>query len=147
MFLLAMVPAQAQRRARARDDSSKAEGAAAVQRNMGGYLKKVKAPNGETIDLTPVLRRIARQQTLHDAGFRPHDGDGTTFLNLTDRDAGRRPLPSRERGYYTEYVVPPNDNARWPGPQRLIVGRKGEAYYSPGHYAADGIVALHRIAK
>jgi len=133
----------AQRRGRVHDDSTRADVAAAVAREFDSYRKQVKAPNGETIDLTPTLRRIADGKSLRDVGLPPHDGDGTVFLNLVDRAAGRRPLPPKPRDYYVEFVVPPNDHARWPGPQRLIVGRNGEAYYSPNHYDAEGIVPLN----
>ena len=88
----------AQRRERARDETSKTEGAAAIRQHFESYKKIVKAPNGEKIDLTPVLRRIAYGKTLHEAGLREHDGDGTVFLNLPDRDARRRPLPQKPRG-------------------------------------------------
>lgn len=147
LLALAPPPAAAQRRPRARNESSRLEGATAVKRHFDAYQKKVKAPNGVTIDLTPVLRRIAEGRSLAQDGFPPHAGDGSVFLNLTDRQAGRPPLPEQPRGYYVEYVVPPNDRARWPGPQRLIVGRRGEAYYSPDHYAASSIVVLHRHLK
>ena len=133
--------------ARARDEGAKADAEAAVQRNFDSYRKKVRAPNGQEIDLTPALRRIADGKTLKQAGYPPHAGDGSTFLNLVDREVGRRPLPDKPRGYYVEYVVPPNDGARWPGPQRLIVGRGGEAYYSPQHYDPRSIVELHRSLK
>lgn len=139
--------AAAQSRPRASDPAARAEAQAALKKNFDSYRKKVTAPNGREIDLTPTLRRIAAGQSLEQAGFRPHAGDGTTFLNLADRSAGVRPLPSKPRGYYTEFVVPPNDGARWPGPQRLIIGRGGEAYYSPDHYDPRTIVALNRSPK
>jgi len=144
---LMVAPAAGQRRPRARDEGARAEAEAAVKRNFDSYRKKVKAPNGQEIDLTPVLRRIADGKTLREAGYPGHAGDGSTFLNLVDRESGRRPLPVKPRGYYVEYVAPPNDGARWPGPQRLIIGRGGEAYYSPEHYDPRSIVPLHRSLR
>ena len=94
--------------------------------------------------MADAARRIAAGQSLRDAGLPTHDGDGTVFLNLTDREAGRRPLPSAASGYYIEYVHPPPRSLRWPGPRRVIVGRRGEVYFSPDHYRADSIIQLHR---
>lgn len=73
------------------------------------------------VDLGPVFARIA-------AGERDsHRNDGTTFGNREGR------LPRQPRGYYTEWVVR-TDGLRSVGPQRLITGRGGEAYYTPDHY-------------
>lgn len=73
------------------------------------------------VDLGPVFARIA-------AGERDsHRNDGTTFGNREGR------LPRQPRGYYTEWVVR-TQGVRNVGPQRLITGRHGEAYYTPDHY-------------
>lgn len=73
------------------------------------------------IDLAPVFARIA-------AGERDsHRNDGTVFGNREGR------LPRAARGYYTEWVVR-TQGLRSVGPQRLITGQKGEAYYTPDHY-------------
>lgn len=75
------------------------------------------------VDLAPVFARIA-------AGTRdPHRNDGATFANREGR------LPRRPRGYYTEWVI------RTPGrggvgPQRLVTGGDGEAWYTPDHYGS-----------
>jgi filamentous hemagglutinin len=74
------------------------------------------------VDLKPVLERIARGERD------PHSNDGTPFSNREGQ------LPRQPRGYYTEYVV------RTPGlssvgPQRIILGKGGEIYYTPDHYA------------
>lgn len=138
--------ASSQRRPRAFDESSRRDGAAALARNFDSLRRQVRLGSGETVDLTATLRRIAAGQSLRDAGFPSHDGDGTTFLNLTDREAGRRPLPSAPKGYYTEYVHPPPRTVRWPGPRRVIVGRNGEVYFSPDHYRPDSIIPLHRTS-
>jgi len=73
------------------------------------------------VDLAPELARIA-------AGVRdPHRNDGGTFGNREGL------LPSREGGYYREYVVrtPGISHA---GPQRLVVGEGGEVFHTADHY-------------
>jgi len=73
------------------------------------------------IDLGPVFARI-------DAGGRDaHRNDGTVFANREGR------LPKAARGYYTEWVVR-TEGLRAVGPQRLITGQRGEAFYTPDHY-------------
>jgi guanyl-specific ribonuclease Sa len=129
-------------RKRVRNEDARQDVAAAVARRMGEYRTVVKGPHGEAVDLSATLRRIAEGKTLRQAGFPSHDGDGTTFLNLRDRRAGRRPLADRPRGYYVEFVVPPGAGYRWPGPERLIAGRGGDGWFSPDHYDPDTIVAL-----
>lgn len=74
-----------------------------------------------TVDLRPTLDRI-------DAGRKSaHHNDGSVFRNSSRR------LPSRPDGYYREYVVP-TPGVRGPGPQRLVLGREGEIYYTADHY-------------
>ncbi|WKA60627.1 hemagglutinin repeat-containing protein [Pectobacterium aroidearum] len=80
-----------------------------------------------TIDLKPTLDRIAS------GGAYPHRNDGTVFKNLPDRGTGKIGLPSQPIGYYKEYVHP-TPNILGPGPQRIIVGQNGEAYYTNDHY-------------
>ena len=79
------------------------------------------------VDLRPELERI-------EAGGRdPHENDGAVFGNREGL------LPEQPRGYYREYVVrTPNINHA--GPQRLVLGESGEAYYTPDHY--DSFVRL-----
>jgi filamentous hemagglutinin len=74
------------------------------------------------VDLGPTLERIA-------AGIKdPHPNDGTVFQNR------ERQLPVKSDGqYYREYVVR-TPGLREVGPQRLIMGKDGEAYYTPDHY-------------
>ena len=79
------------------------------------------------VDLRPELERI-------EAGVRDsHENDGAVFGNREGL------LPEQPRGYYREYVVrTPNINHA--GPQRLVLGERGEAYYTPDHY--DSFVRL-----
>ena len=74
------------------------------------------------VDLRPVLDRIQRGD--RDA----HRDDGTVFGNREHR------LPEKPRGWYREYVVR-TPGLHGPGPQRLVVGTDGEAFYTSDHYA------------
>jgi guanyl-specific ribonuclease Sa len=73
------------------------------------------------IDVGPTLDRIERGERL------AFSHDGTTFQNRERR------LPQKASGYYQEYVHP-TPGVSGPGPQRIIVGRGGEIYYTPDHY-------------
>jgi len=74
------------------------------------------------IDLKPTLDRIAKG--IED----PHPNDGAVFTNRERR------LPRQsDRNYYHEYVIR-TKGIRGPGPQRLIMGKEGEIYYTPDHY-------------
>jgi ribonuclease T1 len=73
------------------------------------------------IDLRPTFARL-------EAGERDrHRNDGSTFGNREGR------LPRKARGYYTEWVIR-TKGLREVGPQRLVTGKDGEAYYTPDHY-------------
>jgi guanyl-specific ribonuclease Sa len=74
-----------------------------------------------TIDLQPTLDRIARGEK------NSHRNDGSTFGNRERR------LPQKPSGYYTEYVHP-TKGISGPGPQRVIVGKGGDIWYTPNHY-------------
>ena len=84
--------------------------------DLGGNL----AYQGD-VDLAPVLDRIERGESD------PHDNDGSVFGNYEGL------LPKKPQGYYHEYVVR-TPGLRSVGPQRLILGENGEAYYTPDHY-------------
>jgi len=56
-----------------------------------------------------------------------HRNDGAIFQNREGR------LPSKPRGYYREFVVR-TPGMRGVGPQRLVVGRGGDAWYTADHY-------------
>lgn len=76
-----------------------------------------------TMDLAPTLDRIARGERDR------HRHDSSVFGNREGL------LPKKPRGWYREYVVP-TPGERGPGPQRIILGREGEAYYTPDHYGS-----------
>ena len=97
-----------------------------AQKNAAGFLAdrtpvKVENPHGGSMDLTPLLKRIA------DGESDPHRNDGSEFRNYEHR------LPRRPNHYYTEFVDrSPSD--RSPGAQRLIIGQDGDIWYTFDHY-------------
>ncbi|MFE4111437.1 VENN motif pre-toxin domain-containing protein, partial [Kosakonia sp. YIM B13611] len=74
-----------------------------------------------TVDLEPTLERISS------GGVFPHKNDGSIYKNKSGS------LPEKPAGYYTEYVHP-TPGIDGPGPQRIVVGKEGEMYYTPDHY-------------
>ena len=88
-------------------------------------MKVVDQKNGQVlqgaVDLGPTLDRIKS------GGSFPHRNDGSIFQNR----AGD--LPKKPAGYYTEYVHP-TPGVSGPGPQRIVVGKSGEMYYTADHY-------------
>jgi guanyl-specific ribonuclease Sa len=95
-------------------------GSTVIDRRTGAVLEG-------TVDLKPTLDRIET------GGRFPHRNDGAVFQNrpLPGRDAPS--LPNQSPGYYREYVHP-TPGTPGPGPQRVVVGRGGEMYYTPDHY-------------
>lgn len=73
------------------------------------------------VSLTSTIERIKKGEKY------PHHNDGSTFKNREEN------LPEKPEGYYTEYVVP-SEMMDHVGPQRLVVGKNGEIYYTPNHY-------------
>jgi ribonuclease T1 len=73
------------------------------------------------VDLTATLARIKDGKLLR------INNDGSTFQNRERR------LPKKPAGYYKEYVHP-TPGLSGPGPQRIVMGEMGEAYYTPDHY-------------
>ncbi|MDX2147681.1 MAG: RHS repeat-associated core domain-containing protein [Planctomycetota bacterium] len=121
------------------DDAAKAAGkgvddaaqiAAAETRFING-VKVIDKKTGKvlqgTVDLKPTLDRI------RSGGSHPHKRDGTNFENRPLPGRISPELPARPTGYYTEYVHP-TPGVNGPDPQRVVVGRGGEMYYSPDHY-------------
>ncbi len=111
-----------------RPDQSRAEPPAAPDAIMQ-VVQNVEVKNYDrvvhrgSVDLSATIERIR-------AGIKhPHRNDGSVFGNR------ERLLPRRERGYYREYVHP-TDGINGPGPQRLVVGRDGDWWYTPDHYAS-----------
>ena len=97
----------------------------AGQWRVGG-LRIVDVRNGKTLpvtemDLKPTLDRIERGER------NSHRNDGSVYRNLN------RQLPRQTNGYYREYVVP-TPGLGGPGPQRLVLGQKGEIFYTWNHY-------------
>jgi RHS repeat-associated protein len=75
-----------------------------------------------TADLEPTLERIAR-------GIKgPHPNDGAIFGNIQKR------LPIKSDPKYYQEFVHPTPGFAGAGPQRLVVGKGGEVFYSPDHY-------------
>lgn len=80
-----------------------------------------------TIDLKSTLQRIDQGKKL---SF-PHDG--TVFGNR------EKLLPGQARDYYREWVHP-TKGISGPGPQRIVIGKNREIFYTPDHYDS-----FHRI--
>ena len=80
-------------------------------------------------DLPPEAR--VTLDAIRGGGPFPYAKDGTVFGNREGL------LPSRPRGYYTEYTVP-TPGARNRGARRIVAGgdprRSGEYYYTHDHY-------------
>jgi hypothetical protein len=104
---------------------NKGEGAGSGGSRFVGPVRVVDRRTGKvfegTVDLKPTLDRI--RQGVRD----PHRNDGEIFMN----DRGL--LPAKPNGYYREFVhrTPGIDHV---GPQRVVIGRGGEVYYTPDHY-------------
>jgi filamentous hemagglutinin len=77
------------------------------------------------VDLRPTIQRIGQP------GPRLGSHDGGVFRN-NFRNGGSGLRPQRP-GYYREFVVP-TPGVQGPGQQRLVVGQRGEMYYTPNHY-------------
>lgn len=74
------------------------------------------------IDVAPTLARIDRGDVLSQ-----YRNDGITFQNREGR------LPKKPSGHYREWVHP-TPGVGGPGPQRIVTGKSGEAYYTHDHY-------------
>ncbi|WP_167659693.1 MULTISPECIES: ribonuclease domain-containing protein [unclassified Pseudomonas] len=64
---------------------------------------------------------------IKSGGSFPHRNDGSIFQNRASD------LPQKPAGYYTEYVHP-TPGIAGSGPQRIVVGKGGEMYYTADHY-------------
>jgi guanyl-specific ribonuclease Sa len=90
--------------------------------------------NGRTIklgdvNLKPTLDRIAAGKSF------PSRNDGSVFQNRPPPGSRQPLLPKQPVGYYHEYVLP-TPGIGGPGPQRVILGRNDEVYYTSDHYAS-----------
>lgn len=91
-----------------------------------GGVEVIDTNNGKkhvlgTVDLRRDIERIAAGEK------HSHRNDGTVFRNF------EKILPQKPSGYYREYVVP-TKGIHGAGPQRLVIGKEGEIYYTPDHY-------------
>jgi hypothetical protein len=75
------------------------------------------------IDVNPTLKRIRDGKKLG------HANDGTFFMNRE----GRLPRQA-DREYYREFVHEMK-GLPFPGPQRVVIGKKGEVFYTGDHYS------------
>jgi ribonuclease T1 len=73
------------------------------------------------VDVNPALDRIRRGDKLD------HRNDGAYFGNY------ERKLPVSPRDYYREFVYT-RAGIRFPGPARLVIGLRGEVYFTGDHY-------------
>lgn len=80
------------------------------------------------MDVNPTLQRIRAGRRLR------HRNDGSIFGNREKR------LPvQRDREYYREFVHQMR-KMPFPGPQRVMIGKQGEVYYTGDHYASFTLV-------
>lgn len=106
-----------------KSDEKESESADVIIRNVTIRNQSDRVVYRGDINLTPTLDRIKK-------GVRnEHRNDGSTFQNRERR------LPKREDGYYKEYVHPTR-GVSGPGPQRVILGKEGEIYYTSDHYGS-----------
>lgn len=74
------------------------------------------------IDINPNLERIKAGKALK------HPNDGAIFQNRE----GRVPR-NKDKDYYREFVQEMK-GVPFPGPLRVIIGKKGEVYFTGDHY-------------
>jgi len=105
---------------------------------LGAAFARGPAPHAGTVDarsLPPEARQVLAR--IHAGGPFRYKRDGVIFYNR------EHILPSRPRGYYTEYTVP-TPGARNRGARRIIAGKgdtgspatSGEYWYTANHYAS-----------
>ena len=75
------------------------------------------------MDVNPTIDRIRAGRKLS------HNNDGSIFSNF------QRRLPvSTDSQYYREFVHQMN-GFPFPGPQRVVIGKRGEVFYTGDHYS------------
>jgi ribonuclease T1 len=93
-----------------------------------GSARDPQTPKIAVVDVAKLPKEARETLALiKKGGPFPYDRDSVVFNNF-----GRR-LPFRERGYYREYTVP-TPGVRGRGARRIVVGARGEYYYSDDHY-------------
>jgi guanyl-specific ribonuclease Sa len=76
------------------------------------------------MDVNPTIDRIRSGRKLN------HNNDGSFFSNF------QRRLPvSTDSQYYREFVHQ-MFNFPFPGPQRVVIGKRGEVFYTGDHYSS-----------
>ncbi len=115
------VPETAPPKSKPGTTAAKPEKTSLVIRNVAVKDQSGRVAFKGDVDLQPTLDRIERGEKF------PHRNDGSTFRNLEKR------LPKQPAGYYTEYVHP-TPGIGGPGPQRIVMGKGGEAYYTHDNY-------------
>lgn len=74
------------------------------------------------MDLNPTIERIRKGEVLQ------HRNDGGFFRNR------ERLLPQKsDREFYREFVQP-KFSPKFPGPQRVVIGKDGSVWYTGDHY-------------
>lgn len=114
-------PTQKQETASKPDPASKSEKSAYLVENQTIRDLYGRVVYKGAVDLKPTLDRIERGEANN------HRNDGSSFQNREGR------LPRKPAGYYKEYVHP-TKGEYGPGPQRIILGKEGEVWYTPDHY-------------
>jgi filamentous hemagglutinin len=75
------------------------------------------------MDVNPTIDRIRAGKKLN------HNNDGSIFTNV------QKQLPvSTDSQYYREFVHQMN-GFPFPGPQRVVIGKRGEVFYTGDHYS------------
>ncbi len=103
------------------DDQERTREGSLVARNV-----RITNENGHIVyrgdvDVSSTIKRIDQGKRLR------FSHDGIVFENRERR------LPIRPSGYYREFIHPTKGESG-PGGQRIVIGKNGEAYYSPDHY-------------
>lgn len=111
------------------------QGSPEPQRPATGTSETDPASGLPVVALADLPPEAARTLELVDAGGPfPEDRDGVTFENREEL------LPDRPRGYYREYTVPtPGSDDR--GARRIVVGERGELYWTADHYSSFSRIA------
>ena len=93
----------------------------------GAVLGVSGLPAGYSDDLPPEALDVL--DAIDRGGPHPYRQDGSTFFNREGL------LPFEDEGYYAEYTV---ETPRSPdrGARRLVVGARGEVFYTADHYAS-----------